>query len=279
MSIACSGRVAVAAQSFRRRCFLPGCSSPGSHGGVDKLDCNLPKRRQVSTVDPNLSRRRTSPPVRAHVAGPETNRAMRQSTIRASRQSDSGVTSSLFLFPRLSASGEKICWGGREAGPYWLAGIVATGAAPLTPVSAMENSSIMIPNVYLDWMSASAIQNHLSWYCTATKASLGCASVTRTCKGDRRALLARRCQSAAANMPTCGGREGHSVWSHPSGSPGLTVHARCTPSRASARDASNTHRRQRAANNGLCSGDEAVHAWDLESFAEFQADCADDYRQ
>src|SRR5262249_44429098 len=174
---------------------------------------------------------------------------------------------------------KKICWGGREAGPYWLAGIVATGAAPLTPVSAMENSSIMIPNVYLDWMSASAIQNHLSWYCTATKASLGCASVTRTCKGDRRALLARRCQSAAANMPTCGGREGHSVWSHPSGCPGLTVHARCTPSRASARDASNTHRRQRAANNGLCSGDEAVHAWDLESFAEFQADGADDYRQ
>ena len=122
MSIACSGRVAVAAQSFRRRCFLPGCSSPGSHGGVDKLDCNLPKRRQVSTVDPNLSRRRTSPPVRAHVAGPETNRAMRQSTIRASRQSDSGVTSSLFLFPRLSASGEKNMLGRPRGRPLLVGG-------------------------------------------------------------------------------------------------------------------------------------------------------------
>src|SRR6516165_3592617 len=87
------------------------------------------------------------------------------------------------------AATERLCrkrpfrWGGREAGPYWLAGIVTTGAAPLTPVSAIENSSIMIPNVYLDWMSASAIQNHLSWYCTATKASLGCASLTRTCNG------------------------------------------------------------------------------------------------
>jgi hypothetical protein len=33
---------------------------------------------------------------------------------------------------------------------HWLAGIVTTGAAPLTPVSAIENNSITMPNVVLD---------------------------------------------------------------------------------------------------------------------------------
>jgi hypothetical protein len=41
-----------------------------------------------------------------------------------------------------------------------LAGIVTTAAAPLTPVSAIENNSMTIPNAYLDSMSVSAIQNH-----------------------------------------------------------------------------------------------------------------------
>jgi hypothetical protein len=53
-------------------------------------------------------------------------------------------------------------------GSHWLAGMVTTGADPLTPVSAIENSSMIIPNVYLDWTSVSAIQNHLLSYCTAT---------------------------------------------------------------------------------------------------------------
>jgi hypothetical protein len=35
-------------------------------------------------------------------------------------------------------------------GTYWLAGMVTTGADPLIPVSAIENSSITIPNVYFD---------------------------------------------------------------------------------------------------------------------------------
>src|SRR5271155_3248274 len=66
---------------------------------------------------------------------------------------------------------------------HWLAGMVTTGADPFTPVSAIENSSMMIANVFLDWMSVPAIQNHLLSYCTATKASLGGVSVTRTRKG------------------------------------------------------------------------------------------------
>ena len=55
-----------------------------------------------------------------------------------------------------------------ETKAYWFAGIVTTGAAPLTPVSAIENSSMIIPNVYFDWMSVSAIQNHLLSYCADT---------------------------------------------------------------------------------------------------------------
>jgi hypothetical protein len=50
---------------------------------------------------------------------------------------------------------------------HW-AGMVTTDADPFTPVSAIENSSIMMPNVYLDWMSELAIQNHLLSYCVAT---------------------------------------------------------------------------------------------------------------
>ena len=68
-------------------------------------------------------------------------------------------------------------------GTYWFAGIVTMGPDPLTPVSAIENSSMMIPNVYLDWMSVSAIQNHLLSYCTATWASRGGTSVTDTRNG------------------------------------------------------------------------------------------------
>src|SRR6516162_4569366 len=71
----------------------------------------------------------------------------------------------------------------RENDNHWFAGIVTTGVDPLVPVSAIENSSITIPNVYLDWMSVSAIQNHLLSYCTATSASLGGASVTNTRSG------------------------------------------------------------------------------------------------
>src|SRR3984893_12741184 len=52
--------------------------------------------------------------------------------------------------------------------PHWLAGMVTTGAAPFTPVSAIENSSMMTANVYLDWMSVSAIQNHFPSYSAAT---------------------------------------------------------------------------------------------------------------
>jgi hypothetical protein len=37
---------------------------------------------------------------------------------------------------------------------HWLAEMVTTGADPLTPVSAIENSSMMIPKVYLDWVSS-----------------------------------------------------------------------------------------------------------------------------
>ena len=51
---------------------------------------------------------------------------------------------------------------------YWFAGIVTTGAGPLTPVSAIENSSMMIPNVYFDLISLSAIQNHRLSYCAET---------------------------------------------------------------------------------------------------------------
>lgn len=55
-----------------------------------------------------------------------------------------------------------------DDGIYQLAGIVTTGAAPLTPVSAIESNSMMISKVYLDWMSVSAIQYHLLLYCAAT---------------------------------------------------------------------------------------------------------------
>jgi hypothetical protein len=43
-------------------------------------------------------------------------------------------------------------------GTHW-AGMVTTGADPLIPVSDIEKSGITIPNVVLDWMSVSAIQN------------------------------------------------------------------------------------------------------------------------
>jgi hypothetical protein len=33
---------------------------------------------------------------------------------------------------------------------HWLAGMVTTGADPLAPVSAIENSSMTMPNVYFD---------------------------------------------------------------------------------------------------------------------------------
>ncbi len=46
--------------------------------------------------------------------------------------------------------------------------MVTTGAAPFTPVSAIENSSMMTANVYLDWMSVPAIQNYFPSYSAAT---------------------------------------------------------------------------------------------------------------
>jgi hypothetical protein len=48
---------------------------------------------------------------------------------------------------------------------HWFAGIITTGADRFTRVSAIENSSMIIPNVYLDWISVSAIQNHRLSYC------------------------------------------------------------------------------------------------------------------
>jgi hypothetical protein len=188
---ALGGRVAVATQSFRRRCFLPGCSSPGSHGGVENWTAISRSDRSFHR-DPNFSRRRASPPVRAHVVGPETNRAMRQARLGrrgnqtprhrhcfsslgsmggGARPAYSGrrTRQSPYIFRRFTLHTPRrpvkiICWGGREAGPYWFAGIVTTGADPLTPVSAIENSSMITPNVYLDWISVSAIQNHLPSY-------------------------------------------------------------------------------------------------------------------
>jgi len=66
----------------------------------------------------------------------------------------------------------------------------------------------------------------------------------------------------------------------PSGRRGLAgVHAHCTTSRGPARDAGNAHRRKGTADDSLCGGDEAVHAWNLRALADFQADGADDYRQ
>src|ERR1700719_2394052 len=47
---------------------------------------------------------------------------------------------------------------------HWLAGMVTTGPDPVTPVSAIENSSMMMPKVYFDWMSVAAIQNHRRSY-------------------------------------------------------------------------------------------------------------------
>ena len=66
---------------------------------------------------------------------------------------------------------------------------------------------------------------------------------------------------------------------HPSGCLGLAVDARCAPSRAPARDAGNAHRGQGAADDGFRGGDEAVHARNLETLADFQADGADHNRQ
>jgi hypothetical protein len=62
--------------------------------------------------------------------------------------------------------------------------------------------------------------------------------------------------------------------------PGLAVvDTCCTASRGSSRDAGVTHRRQGAADNSLCSRDEAVHTANLKALAEFQATHANDYRQ
>ena len=50
---------------------------------------------------------------------------------------------------------------------HW-AGTVTTGAAALSPVPEIENSSITNAKLYLDWMSVSGIQNQRPWYSTAT---------------------------------------------------------------------------------------------------------------
>src|SRR6266478_4002003 len=57
------------------------------------------------------------------------------------------------------------------------------------------------------------------------------------------------------------------------------VDPRCTASRGPSRDAGVTHRRQGAADDGLCGGDEARQARNGELFAEFQAKGPDDYSQ
>jgi hypothetical protein len=58
------------------------------------------------------------------------------------------------------------------------------------------------------------------------------------------------------------------------GRPGLAA-----ASRSPARDAGIAHRRQGAADDGLCGRDKAVHARDLEPLAELQAKGVDNYRQ
>jgi hypothetical protein len=72
------------------------------------------------------------------------------------------------------------------------------------------------------------------------------------------------------------------AWPQPKRSPGsssrrplLVVAASRTPTR----DAGNAHRRQRAADDSFRGGDEAMHARDLESLAEFQANAVDNYCQ
>ena len=60
---------------------------------------------------------------------------------------------------------------------------------------------------------------------------------------------------------------------------GLAGDARCTSSRASARNAGNAHRGRGAADDGFCRGDEAVHARDFEPFAYFQANAVYNYHQ
>ena len=77
------------------------------------------------------------------------------------------------------------------------------------------------------------------------------------------------------------------LWLNRSAVPGLrghhvtlaVVNAHCTAPRRPPGDARDAHRRQGTADDSLCGGDEAVHAWDLETFAEFQANTIDDYRQ
>jgi len=59
----------------------------------------------------------------------------------------------------------------------------------------------------------------------------------------------------------------------------LAVSPCCTATRGPSRDACGTHRRQGAADDGLCGGDEARQARNRELFAEFQAKGPDDYRQ
>src|SRR6266566_7649087 len=55
--------------------------------------------------------------------------------------------------------------------------------------------------------------------------------------------------------------------------------ARCTAPRGPSRDTGVTHRRQGAADDGLCGGDEARQARNRELFAEFQAKGPDDCSQ
>src|SRR5580700_3506522 len=60
---------------------------------------------------------------------------------------------------------------------------------------------------------------------------------------------------------------------------GLAVSPCCTATRGPSRDAGVTHRRQGAADDGLCGGDEARQSRNRELFAEFQANAPDDYSQ
>src|SRR5215472_9024160 len=66
---------------------------------------------------------------------------------------------------------------------------------------------------------------------------------------------------------------------HPPCSTLTVIDAHRATARRPARDAGITHRRQGAADYSLCGGEDAVHARNLESLADFQADGTDDNRQ
>src|SRR5215470_8864886 len=79
-------------------------------------------------------------------------------------------------------------------------------------------------------------------------------------------------QRYVAHLPTAGEFGPHlrgAVW-RAVGLGLAVVNARCTAPRGPARHTGITHRRQGAADDGLCGGDEAVHARNLEPLAEFQ---------